>query len=272
MAKLKQLSEQEMFVSKKRFNKLLEYSFVNQADDLLLDEDDDPNDPNQNPGMPTPNSNDNVPAVGMPSPDNAPDSTPMNSNGSMPDSGEPQIDTNPNPDAQLGGEANPELGGELKNEPAPIEPAENEVEIDVTDLTSKQDDVDAKVTAMAAQNQQMMDVLSQLADKVGGIVKNSEVEMAKLKDEIIKRNPTPVETLQKRITVSDPFTVTPADYWKNKEAEGHYRLSDDDNADNKEEYVINNSDINNGNAQEIYKSFGLDDDEMNQSLATMFKI
>ena len=113
---------------------------------------------------------------------------------------------------------------------APAEPApetspetspENEVEIDVTDLTNKQDDIEFKVSDMAAQNQQMMELLTQLADKVGGIVKNSEVEMAKLKDEIIKRNPTPVETLQKRITVSDPFTVTPSDYWNKKQAEGH---------------------------------------------------
>ena len=57
MAKLKLLTEQEMFESKKRFNKLVEYSFVNQESDLLLDEDDvDPNNPEQ---KPTPGSEPN---------------------------------------------------------------------------------------------------------------------------------------------------------------------------------------------------------------------
>lgn len=260
MAKLRQLNEQEMLESRKRFNKLLEYSFVNQEDDLLLDEDDDttqePAPAEPSPEMPAAEPNAQMP-VTEPSPEMpAPDANTEN--------GEPKIDTN----AQMPVEPAPAMDA-----PAPGMPAENEVEIDVTDLTDKQNDIESKVSDMAAQNQQMMDLLTQLADKVGGIVKNSEVEMAKLKDEIIKRNPTPVETLQKRITVSDPFTVTPSDYWNKKQSEGHYRLSDDDQLNNKEkEYTINNSDINNSNPQEVYRSFGLNDDEMNQSIATMFKI
>lgn len=254
MAKLRQLSEQEMFESKKRFNKLLEYSFVNQEDDLLLDEDDDTNQ-ETNPAETN---------TEMPAPE-APDPNVQSAEASV-DNNQPQIDTSVDPNVQIPDESSTEM-----NEPMESMPAENEIEIDVTDLTSKQDDIDVKVSSMAAQNQQMMDLLTQLADKVSGVVKNSEVEMSKLKDEIIKRNPTPVETLQKRITVSDPFTVTPAEYWKKKESEGHYRLSDDDNVNNKE-YIINNSDISNSNPQEVYRSFGIDDDEMNQSIATMFKI
>ena len=254
MAKLRQLSEQEMFESKKRFNKLLEYSFVNQEDDLLLDEDDDTNQ-ETNPAETN---------TEMPAPE-APDPNTQSAEASV-DNNQPQIDTSVDPNVQIPDEASTEM-----NEPMESMPAENEIEIDVTDLTSKQDDIDVKVSSMAAQNQQMMDLLTQLADKVSGVVKNSEMEMSKLKDEIIKRNPTPVETLQKRITVSDPFTVTPAEYWKKKELEGHYRLSDDDNVNNKE-YIINNSDISNSNPQEVYRSFGIDDDEMNQSIATMFKI
>lgn len=253
MAKLKQLTEQEMNLSKKRFNKLLEYSFVNQEDDLLLDEDDDNEDTSQEPDM-------NMPGPTEPDMNTANPETPEAPMGNT-----PQIDTGENPNIET-----PQVLP-TNTEPTMPAPEENEVEIDVTDLTSKQDDVDAKVTAMADQTEQMMTILSQLADKVQGIVQKTDSEMAQIKDEIIKRNPTPVETLQKRITVSDPFTQTPADYWKKKESEGHYRLSDDDN-ENKEQYEIKTSDINGGNPQDIYRSFGMDDDEMNQSLATMFRI
>ena len=41
---------------------------------------------------------------------------------------------------------------------------------------------------------------------------------------------------------------------------------------NNKEYIINNSDISNSNPQEVYRSFGIDDDEMNQSLSTMFRV
>lgn len=261
MAKLKQLTEQEMKDSKKRFTKLCEYSFVNQEKDLLLDEDDD--DPNSEGGEAIPNQNAQVDL------DKSNDNQQPQANQQKPSNGEdqPNIDANtPGPDVTdvQTAPAVPEP------QPQPnIEPQSNDVEIDVTDLTQKQDDVDQKVNAMADQTQQMMDMLSQIADKVQGIVQNTDSEMNKLKDEIVKRNPTPVETLQKRITVSDPFTQTPEDYWKKKESEGHYRLSDDEDDNN--EYTIKPSDIDT-NVQDVYKSFGLDDDEMNQSLATMFRI
>lgn len=237
MGKLKKLNEEEMNLSKKRFIKLVEYSFVNQESDLLLDEDDDDekqmdnNEPNPNP-LETPKGNEN-PTVNP----------------------EPQIDTNPN-------NQEPKTDMEL----APQEPATPEMEIDVTDLTQKQTDVDNKVNAIAGQTEQMLNMLTQLTDKLQGVVDKTSQEMAQIKSEIIKRNPEPIETLQKRITVSEPFNQTPKSFWNKKETEGHYKLKDDD------EYEIKASDINNANVHDTYKSFGLDDDEMNQSLSTMFRV
>jgi len=151
--------------------------------------------------------------------------------------------------------------------PAPA-PSDTGLEIDVTDLTNSQEDVELKVSSMTHQTNQMMDILNKLSDKVQGIILNTDVEMAKIKDEIIKRNPTPVEVLQKRIVVSDPFNQTPADYWDKKQAEGHYKLEDEDED---ETFELKSSDID-SNASDIYKSFGLTNDEMNQSLGSMFKL
>jgi hypothetical protein len=263
MAKLKKLTEQEMNSSKKRFKKLLEYSFVNKEDDLLLDEaDDDPNDQNsqKNPNNQQGDTSGQLPNPNLDAPQGEPDEA----------STETQPTINPAPADSALTPQTQEIAPQPAPEPVPMQAPEDSVEIDVTDLANKQDDVDFKVSNMAAQNDKMIEILAKLTDKVQGIVKNTDSEMNKIKDEIIERNPTPVETLQKRITVSDPFSQTPEDYWNKKESEGHYRLSDDDN-DNKE-YVIKPSDIESDNVQDVYKSFGVDDDEMNQSLASMFRV
>jgi len=255
MAKIKMLTEQEMLESKSRFNKLLnfepdkmmlEYSFVNKQEDLLLDEDDEL-DPSKQQLDPTSEVD---PSQGGELPDE----------NSMPQdmSSEPA----PAPEAPA-----PEIAPIPAPAPAPA-PSDTGLEIDVTDLTNSQEDVELKVSSMTHQTNQMMDILNKLSDKVQGIILNTDVEMAKIKDEIIKRNPTPVEVLQKRIVVSDPFNQTPADYWDKKQAEGHYKLEDEDED---ETFELKSSDID-SNASDIYKSFGLTNDEMNQSLGSMFKL
>lgn len=261
MAKLKQLTESEMLKYKKRFMKLNEYSFVNQEEDLLLDEADDETENMGNPQNQG-SQNQQPPQDGM--------------EPSMPDGNDQMQGGNempmPDDNAQM-----PMPGGEMQDNsqnPLPMEaepdmgvPQENEIEIDVTDLTQKQDDIDAKISSVSTETASMVDMLDNLSKKIEDIINKTDSEMSKIKDEIVKRNPTPVEVLQKRITVSDPFSQTPEDYWKKKEAEGHYKLSDDE----EEMHVLKGSDIDD-NAREIYKSFGLNDDEMNQSLSTMFRI
>lgn len=252
MSKLRKLNEQEMKESLKRFNVLKEYSFVNKDTDLLLDEDDDQLDQSQQ---------DNAQVQGQGIQSNQEDPTmDQSSDQNNPNQTEPQIDSTPETQPQ-------ELPQELPQENIPNEEPEsdnNEVEIDVTDLTDKQDDIESKISLMFHQEQNMLKVLDNLANKIQGIVSKNDSEMAKIKDEIIKRNPTPVEVLQKRITVSDPFTQTPSDYWNKKEQEGNYKLSDD------EDLELKASDIQ-GSPSDIYKSFGVDDDDWNQSLASMFR-
>ena len=237
----------------------LEYSFVNQPADLLLDEDDVPDEENNGPQLDSQNGSDQQP----------------NTNGTV------ELGSNDNTQPQASN--NDEIQSEPQAEPQQTNSLDNldqsatdlnsdsndsgDVEIDVTDLTKKQDDIESKVNDINSQTKTMFDLLNNLSNKVEKTILNTDSEIQNLKQEFIKRNPTPVEVLQKRITVSDPFNETPKNYWDKKESEGQYKLSDD----NDENLEIRASDID-SNASEIYKSFGLDDDELNQSLATMFKI
>lgn len=242
MKKLKQLTEQQMNEGKKRFTKLLEYSFVNQEEDLLLDEDED-EDPNQSQEQPQPQGD------GME---------------------QPELETAP--EQPQGEELPVELGQEqTPQQPEPELPVNDiqagEVEIDVTDLTNKQEDIGQKVESMSTQTTEMMNLLASLTDKVENIIQTTNSEMTKIKDEIVKRNPIKQEILQKRVVVSDPFNETPEKYWEKKQAQGQYRLEDDDKQD---EYEIKASTLD-SNPRDVYKSFGLSDDEINQSLETVFR-
>jgi hypothetical protein len=90
------------------------------------------------------------------------------------------------------------------------------------------------------------------------------MEIKSVKQEIEKRNPTPKEILQKRQTLGNPFAETPEEYWAKKESEGQYALSDD-NVNKEKEYQIKASDLDT-NPMDIYRSFGLTDDDLNQSM------
>ena len=65
----------------------------------------------------------------------------------------------------------------------------------------------------------------------------------KLKQELEKRNPTPIEKLDLR-TVNDsyPFNVKPNDYWKTKEETSNYRVGGDE-TEVPEQYDLHQSDV-----------------------------
>lgn len=256
MNKFKRLNQEQMNEGKKRFKKLLEYSFVNQEEDLLLDEDkpEGEEEPEQSaPSAPPEGNEQTVPPEGYKQPD-------------------PNISSG-NPDENQDSEASFNDIGDVDMNMK--DNKSDDIEIDVTDLTNKQDDLNGKVDDISKKTQKMMDtminVLSKLTDKVQSKIQNTNSEIDDLKKELIQRNPTPKEVLQKRITVSDPFSQTPESYWNNKQHISNYRLSDDD--DENKEYTIKPSDIGSINNREIYKSFDADDDdEVGQAIASMFRM
>lgn len=238
MKKYKMLTEQEMDLGRKRFKQLLEYSYISNEGELLLDEDDNEE------------LNPEDKQIGG-------------------DEVSDLKNTQPNDMGVDQGDISDEMGGgdPLANEIPDVESESDEVEIDVTELTDSQEIISDKVEQLANETSKVYDVLSNLTDKLEQMVNNSNDKINKLEDEIIKRNPTPVEKLQKQVVLSNPFNETPEGYWEKKEKEGNYKLVDDDNQE--KEYTITPRDLDVSN-REVYKTFGIEDDEFNQNLNTIF--
>ena len=251
MKKYKQLTESEMAKSKNKFRSLVEYTFITKPGDLLLDEDDE-----------IPGEGDETPADGSPMPPMRGEEMPAPAEG-----GEQPDQSLPAPAPAAGQDIDMEIPGEQPDMAIPEEGGE--IEVDVTQLAQDQEETINKVDQMANQTTQMMDLLANITSKVDQIISktaNSENEMGNIKHEIEKRNPTSKEILQKRVTMGNPFNQSPEDYWKKKEAEGHYKLEDED----EKEYELRNSDIDDGSPMDVYRSFGLKDDEINQSIDSIF--
>jgi hypothetical protein len=136
-------------------------------------------------------------------------------------------------------------------EPAIEEPASDEVEVDVTSIVKGSEE--AKVAAdNASQNSEML--LQKLNDLEARIANMAQVsaKIEELENEIIKRNPTPVEKLEMRSLSSFPYSQKLTDYWSDKE--GAY-----DVMNNKpKEYVLTQDDVDADFSEpQIKKSFGV---------------
>lgn len=239
MKKNKTLNESEKKSVLKKFNLLTEYSFITKQDDLLLDEDDDiqiDKPIGDQMGGEQPAQQDSE--MGAPQQGNE-----------IPQGGENGMPPVPDAEMEMGADMDiPEDGGDI--------------EVDVTDLTKVQAQIDDKVNAIEAKNEKTMELLDKLINKIDQIGTKIETDSQNLKKEIELRNPTPTEKLQKRQTLGNPFNQTPEEYWNQKESEGGYELVDD------KKYEIKANDLET-NPVNVYKSFGLDDNEMNQSLKSI---
>jgi len=239
--KYRELNENELKSVKKKFGMITEYSFITNRDDMLLDEDDE--DPNNN--LPVLDQTQDAVTPTEPAMIDPASSAPA----------DPSMDLQP--EQPIEGPQAPDPMEMPPMDTAPIETPE--VEVDVTQLTQDQKQVDDKVSSLADQTSQMMELLASITDKVDGITSKIDSDTEAIRQEIEKRNPTPKEVLQKRQTLGDPFNQTPEDFWNQKEEEGQYELSDDKNLE------IKPSDLDD-NAMNVYKSFGIKDNEVNQSL------
>lgn len=167
-------------------------------------------------------------------------------------------------DAQ-GTEATPEapiddMGGDVPSTPeaAPAmeEPASDDIEIDVTELVKGSEE--AKMAAdRASQNSEML--LQKLADLESRVASMDSVsgKIAELEQEIIKRNPTPVEKLEMRSLSSYPYSQKLTDYWSDKE--GAYDVMGKEKEE--EEYTLTQDDVDSSYSEgDIKKSFTVKDD------------
>lgn len=181
--------------------------------------------------------------------------------------------TQPNPEDgapdNMGGEPEmgDEMGDEMSGEPemgdmgdtTDLAPAEDEVELDVTQLV--QGTEDAKASADMA-TQKMEDLLAKFGELEGRLSNMDTItsKIENLEREIEKRNPTQEEKLEMRSFDSFPYNLKLTDYWAEKE--GPYNVLDTGEKKEPEEYVLTQDDIDNEyNDGDIADSFNDDDED-----------
>lgn len=193
------------------------------------------------------------------------DDMPMDDEGT-PDGGEEMPDD--------GNETMPDDGGTeelptaeplLGDEPE-IEPEEDSVELDMTELVNgiKQTNT---VAMKAAQS------VADLSNKIDSLINNLGVmntisgRIENLEKEIIKRNPTEVEKLSMRSLDSYPYNVKLTDFWgdQNKEGGGSYVKTDgsENNIPRSNEYILTQDDVDTDyNEHAIKKTFDYEEEDI----------
>ena len=202
--------------------------------------------------------------------------------------GQPQEDENmPNMNGDMGGDMggnmeggapgfNPEQEGDMNMDPnmmggemgsEQIQP-EDEV-IDVDELTNSQEETEEKVDDIKISMEKGFDKLINVIDKLNTMIDTSTANIENLKQELEKRNPTPLEKLNMRAANdSYPFSVSPEAYWKEKEATSNYRIGGEDEPDS-EQYIITQGDID--KITDYRKiSQDLNNSSLNQNLMNIF--
>ena len=137
------------------------------------------------------------------------------------------------------------------------QPGPDDNVIDIDDLTNAQDETNQAVMDLNDKFEKLLGVV----DKFEKFIDKNDSEIASLKQELEKRNPTPIEKLDLR-TVNDsyPFNVKPNDYWKEKEETSNYRIGGD-NMEVADQYDLHQSDVDDvHNWKEIADS--LDDSDL----------
>lgn len=152
------------------------------------------------------------------------------------------------------------------------EPEEEEDVIDVDDLTKAQEKTNDKVNSVGKDlgkvDSRIEKLLGAIENLQGMFDKNNQ-EIADLKAEFEKRNPTQTEKLNLRSLDSYPFKVRPTDYWADKEANSNYSAYADNQEPTSNEYVITNNDVDDFNEREIADSFAVTDD-LEQDIKKIF--
>lgn len=169
---------------------------------------------------------------------------------------------------------NPEEGaGEETSEMGDmdVEPMQDGDEvIDIDDLTQSQEETEEKVDDIQVSMEKGFDKLLNVVSKLDKMIDASTEHMEQIRQEIEKRNPTPIEKLNMRAANdSYPFNVSPSDYWKTKEATSNYRIGGDDDDGDAKQYTITQGDIDSiSDFRAISKD--LNDSEFNQNLLNIF--
>ena len=172
--------------------------------------------------------------------------------------------------------ADPMAGG-MPPESDPMEEEEPEEEddvIDVQDLTDAQEEVNDKVNSVGrdlGRVDSRIDKLLGAIETLQGMFDKNNQEIADLKKEFEKRNPTQTEKLNLRSLDSYPFKIRPTDFWNDKAEQGRYDAYADNREPTTNEYVITNNDVDDFTEREIEDTFSIDAD-LDQNIKKIFGI
>lgn len=203
------------------------------------------------------------------------------SQGGMPPVGGDGVDPNaggmPQGDpSQQGGAATPidgEVDDDLGMDGTDTDAAgEGDDVIDVDDLTNAQEKVNDKVNSVGRDLGKVDGRIEKLLgaiEKLEGMFDRNNSEIADLRREFEKRNPTQTEKLNLRSLDSYPFNVRPTDYWADKGENSNYQAYADNSEPTTDEYQVTNSDVDDFSEREIADSFDIED-ELNQDIRKIF--
>ncbi len=118
----------------------------------------------------------------------------------------------------------------------------NAVELDVTDLVQGSDAAKQSADIASRNSELLLQKLSDLEARVANMT-NITNKIEDLENEIIKRNPTPVEKLEMRSLDSYPFNQKLSDYWADKE--GAYDVMHNEKNTPPKEYTLTRDDVDN---------------------------
>lgn len=142
---------------------------------------------------------------------------------------------------------------------APMPPAEDEVELDVTQLVQGTEEAKASSDMANQKLAQLTQQFDQLINKVASIDGIAQ-KIDSLEHEIEKRNPTEQEKLEMRSLNSYPYNLKLTDYWADKE--GQYDVMDNNGQRQPKEFVLTQDDVDaDFNANAVRDSFDIDDFE-----------
>ena len=138
-------------------------------------------------------------------------------------------------------------------EPPMEEPAGDEVEVDVTSLVKGSEEAKQSADKATQNTEMLLQKLTDLESRLSNMAAITD-KIENLEQEIIKRNPTPVEKMEMRSLSSYPFNQKLTDYWADKE--GAYDVM---GKQEPKEYVLKKDDVDGTYSDaSIQKSFTTD--------------
>ena len=263
---IKYLKENNLYEAHKKFMRIAEGFGYSEAIEEADDEENQQDDMSVGAAMGQDSTNDGAPIGG--------EQMPMGQ-GDM-SGGDPMGQDSMNDGAPIGGEQMPmgqgdmsggaPIGGEQMpmGQDAMAGSSNGDEVIDVNDMVKAQEKTNDKVNSVGRDlgtvDKRIEKLLGAL-ESMQGVIDKNNAEIASLKSEFEKRNPTQTERLNLRSLDSYPFNVRPDDYWREKGRNSNYSAYSDNDESPTNEYEITNDDVRDVN-DDIANTFDIPEDSI----------